>query len=89
MHDLDVHERQGHALLSAIVTLARALNMEVVAEGVETVTQLNKLAALNCDQAQGFLLSKPLPAAAFQQFLSGIDRMSHGKPEKRAVVEPG
>jgi diguanylate cyclase (GGDEF)-like protein len=89
VHDLDVHEMQGHALLSAIVTLARALNMEVVAEGVETVPQLNKLAALNCDQAQGFLLSKPLPAAAFQQFLSGIDRMSHGKPEKRAVVEPG
>jgi diguanylate cyclase len=89
VHDLDVHERQGSALLSAIVTLARALNMEVVAEGVETVTQLNKLAALNCDQAQGFLLSKPLPAAAFQRFLSGIDRRSHGKPETRAVVEPG
>jgi EAL domain-containing protein (putative c-di-GMP-specific phosphodiesterase class I) len=89
VHDLDVHERQGSALLSAIVTLARALKMEVVAEGVETVTQLNKLAALNCDQAQGFLLSKPLPAAAFQQFLSGIDRRSHGKPETRAVIEPG
>ncbi|QIE29262.1 putative signaling protein (plasmid) [Caballeronia sp. SBC2] len=74
VNDLDVHERQGSALLSAIVTLARALNMEVVAEGVETVTQLNKLASLNCDQAQGFLLSKPLPAAAFQQFLSSIDR---------------
>ncbi|KLU20396.1 hypothetical protein EOS_41865 [Caballeronia mineralivorans PML1(12)] len=87
--DLDVHERQGGALLSAIVTLARALNMEVVAEGVETVTQLNKLASLNCDQAQGFLLSKPLPAAAFQQFLNGINRMSHGKPETQAVVEPG
>ena len=89
VNDLDVHERQGSALLSAIVTLARALNMEVVAEGVETITQLNKLACLNCDQAQGFLLSKPLPAAAFQQFLNGIDRMSHGKPETRAVVEPG
>jgi len=74
VNDLDVHERQGSALLSAIVTLARALNMEVVAEGVERKTQLNKLASLNCDQAQGFLLSKPLPAAAFQQFLSSIDR---------------
>lgn len=89
VNDLDVHERQGSALLSAIVTLARALNMEVVAEGVETITQLNKLASLNCDQAQGFLLSKPLPAATFQQFLNGVDRMSHGKPETRAVVEPG
>jgi diguanylate cyclase len=65
------------------------LNMAVVAEGVETVTQLNKLASLSCDQAQGFLLSKPLPATAFQQFLCDIDRKSHGKPETRAVVEPG
>jgi diguanylate cyclase len=89
VHDLDVPERQGSALVSAIVTLARALNMEVVAEGVETVTQLNKLASLSCDQAQGFLLSKPLPATAFQQFLCDIDRKSHGKPETRAVVEPG
>jgi diguanylate cyclase len=73
VHDLEVHERQGSALLSAIVTLARALDTDVVAEGVETVTQLNKLAAMHCDQAQGFLLSKPLPAAAFQQFLIGVD----------------
>jgi diguanylate cyclase len=87
VHDLDVHEMQGSALLSAIVTLARALNMEVVAEGVETVTQLNKLTSLNCDQAQGFLLSKPLPAAAFQQFLSGIDRSPHGKSETQSNVE--
>jgi diguanylate cyclase len=87
VHELDAHERQGSALFSAIVTLARALNMEVVAEGVETVTQLNKLAALNCDQAQGFLLSKPLPAADFQQFLKGIARMSHGESEPRAIVE--
>ena len=61
------------------MTLARALDTDVAAEGIETVSPLNKLAPLNCDQAQGFLLSKPLPAAAFQQFLSGIDRVSHGK----------
>jgi diguanylate cyclase len=89
IHELDVHEEQGNALLSAIVTLARALNMDVVAEGVETQTQLQGLAALKCDQAQGFLLCKPLPAAAFQRFLSGIDDPFDGKPETSPVVEPG
>jgi EAL domain-containing protein (putative c-di-GMP-specific phosphodiesterase class I) len=63
--------------------------MDVVAEGVETETQLNKLAALHCDQAQGFLLSKPLPAAAFQQFLSGVDHNSPGELKTRAIVEFG
>lgn len=71
-HELDLHEAEGHALLSAIVTLSHALHMEVVAEGVETNTQLNKLIALGCDEAQGFLLAKPLPAMAFQQFLRSI-----------------
>ncbi|CAB3789596.1 putative bifunctional diguanylate cyclase/phosphodiesterase [Pararobbsia alpina] len=74
---LDVHEREGLALVSTIVNLARALDMDVVAEGVETETQMERLASLDCDQMQGFLLSKPLPAAAFQQFLSGVAGLSH------------
>jgi diguanylate cyclase len=77
-HELDAHETEGCALLSAIVTLARALNMDVVAEGVETQSQLNKLATLDCAQVQGFLLSKPLPATAFQQFLSDLAGTSPG-----------
>jgi EAL domain-containing protein (putative c-di-GMP-specific phosphodiesterase class I) len=76
-NELDAHETQGRALLSAIITLARALNMDVVAEGVETETQLDHLAVLDCDQMQGFLWSKPLPAMAFQQLLKGLSGTSH------------
>ena len=49
--------------------LARALQSEVVAQGVETESQFRTLGELACDQAQGFLLSRPLPAAEFLAFL--------------------
>jgi diguanylate cyclase (GGDEF)-like protein len=49
-------------LCSAIITMAHALGMTVVAEGVETVSQANLLKTLNCDELQGFLISRPLPA---------------------------
>jgi diguanylate cyclase (GGDEF)-like protein len=69
MRDLDAGGQRGSALLSAVVTLARALQIEVVAEGVETESQFRTLSELACDQVQGFLLSRPLPAAEFLAFL--------------------
>ncbi|KWR90498.1 putative bifunctional diguanylate cyclase/phosphodiesterase [Cupriavidus sp. IDO] len=69
--ELDLHEAEGEALLSAIVTLSHALHMNVIAEGVETDTQMSKLAALGCDEVQGFLLARPLAGAVFEDFLRG------------------
>jgi diguanylate cyclase (GGDEF)-like protein/PAS domain S-box-containing protein len=57
-------------IVSSIVTLARELGMGVIAEGVETVQQASQLLALECPQAQGFLFSRPLPAADACAFLS-------------------
>ena len=48
--------------MSAIVNLARTLELDCVAEGVETPEQLAELPSLGCDSAQGFLFSKPEPA---------------------------
>ncbi|HTJ92463.1 MAG TPA: EAL domain-containing protein [Pararobbsia sp.] len=66
---LDKHGDEAYAIVSAIIALAHSLNMDVVAEGVETTTQLAKLNALLCDQVQGFLLAKPLTADAFASLL--------------------
>ncbi|HTK00627.1 MAG TPA: EAL domain-containing protein, partial [Bordetella sp.] len=55
-----------------ILAMAHTLNMEVVAEGVETTTQLNTLRALACDQMQGYLLKRPMPLAAFEFFLESL-----------------
>ncbi len=57
------------AITSAIIALAHSLELQVVAEGVETDEQLQYLASQGCDQIQGFLLSKPLPAADYLALL--------------------
>ena len=53
----------GDEIVSAVIQLAHALGLEVVAEGVETEQQFDVLRALECDFAQGFLFSRPVPAA--------------------------
>jgi diguanylate cyclase (GGDEF)-like protein len=54
------------AQVSAIVTLAHSMNLNVVAEGVETEDQSSLLRVIGCDEMQGFLFSKPLPCEVFE-----------------------
>ncbi len=56
----------GVVIVRAIVTMARALAMRVVAEGVETMEQVDMLRALDCDEIQGYLISKAMPPAQSQ-----------------------
>jgi diguanylate cyclase (GGDEF)-like protein/PAS domain S-box-containing protein len=60
-------EPAGLALVSTIITLARALKLSVVAEGVETQEQSRLLHLLSCDEMQGFLFSKPVPSDVFER----------------------
>ena len=53
---------EGLPIVAAIIAMAHRLNCKVVAEGVETKAQLNRLRALRCDVAQGYLIGKPMPA---------------------------
>ncbi|MGH8517409.1 MAG: GGDEF/EAL domain-containing response regulator, partial [Panacagrimonas sp.] len=61
--------REAVAIVSAIISLAHALQLRVVAEGVDSWAQLERLRELGCDEMQGFLFSRPLAAAAFARLL--------------------
>ncbi len=62
-------EAAAGTLVETIVSLAHTLRLKVVAEGVETDDQLNALAALGCDQLQGYVFSKPVPPEAVPSLL--------------------
>ncbi len=59
-------DRHSMLIVKAIVSLTHSLHMKVIAEGVETLAQLEQLRALGCDQCQGFLFGKPAPARAIE-----------------------
>jgi EAL domain-containing protein (putative c-di-GMP-specific phosphodiesterase class I) len=63
------HDENEAAIASAVVNLALALGLSTIAEGVETTLQLAVLRALGCDEIQGFLFSRPLPAEDATRFL--------------------
>jgi diguanylate cyclase (GGDEF)-like protein len=76
---------EASEIVRTILDLARSFNMHVVAEGVETVDQMNSLSALGCDTAQGFLFSKPVtPAAA----AAGIEERSHLRRDFARLQNP-
>ncbi|GAB2902375.1 EAL domain-containing protein [Paraburkholderia jirisanensis] len=66
---LDDNGHEGRAIVSAIIALAHSLEMDVVAEGVETESQLDTLRGMQCDEMQGFLLGRPLTADAFSALM--------------------
>ena len=59
----------ARAIVGAILAMSHQLRLEVTAEGVETAEQLALLRAQQCDQIQGFLLSRPLPQEKVRDFV--------------------
>jgi len=72
------HHRQFAAVVQSIILLAQNMNMQVVAEGVESWGQLAQLQSMDCEFAQGYLFARPLPAAEATDYLGK-------KLEKQAI----
>ena len=63
-------DARATALVGSTIDLADSLGLRMVAEGVETGVAYTELARLGCDQAQGYFLSTPVPAAKLDQWLN-------------------
>lgn len=75
------------AIITGILALAHSLRMNVIAEGVETLAQQETLARLQCDQLQGYLFSKPLPAEVIETQLLAPRPRKHSA-RKRIGASP-
>ena len=64
-----VKEKRYHSIVASMVELARGIGASTVAEGIETKELLHAVTELGCDLGQGYLFSKPLPAAQFETLL--------------------
>jgi diguanylate cyclase (GGDEF)-like protein/PAS domain S-box-containing protein len=81
IHDMTT-DKEGTALVSAVIAMAQHLGIRVVAEAVETREQLAQLRNLDCDEVQGYLISKPLPVNEM------TDMLRSGRPW-RFVIDEG
>ncbi len=79
--------REDSAIVHLIVTLAQALGLETVAEGVETDPQLAELRQLGCDQIQGYLVAKPLEVAEADAFIERSFGLPQAPRSIRAAAE--
>jgi len=66
--------RDGESIIEAIISLARSLRLETVAEGVETTNQLNYLLDKGCHVMQGYLFARPMDQRLVQPLLSALDQ---------------
>ncbi|MCX7693757.1 MAG: EAL domain-containing protein [Tepidimonas taiwanensis] len=79
VHDL-AHDTDDAAIVCAAVEMGHRLGRSVVAEGVETAEQLQRLHAIGCDAVQGFALARPMPAHQVPSYVQRVSRGDHLQP---------
>lgn len=73
---------KAHAIVQAIISMAKALNIGVVAEGVETEHEMNKLISMGCDLAQGYYFAKPM---GLLEAIKYVEKLENSRKTKKAV----
>jgi len=84
-----VEDERNRALVRTIVTLAHTLGLHVTAEGIETEEQYRQLRELGCELGQGFLFSRPIPAADMEEMLARDPVWRVSSHEGRAMANGG
>ncbi len=86
-------DEDAQAVVTAIISLARALHLDTTAEGIETAEQLIMLKALGCDDVQGYLIARPMPATDVAPYLTRIRgasaQIEHGTSARAADPREG
>jgi diguanylate cyclase (GGDEF)-like protein len=75
-------------IVKAVIALAAALNLNVVAEGIESVAQLGQLRSLGCEYGQGYLFSRPLPVREIERLFDDPSRWPHLWPDAQGLILP-
>ena len=75
-----LQSRSTTAIVRAIIEMARALELEVVAEGIETEAERDFLENAQCAMGQGYLFARPMPADRFEAFLAARSTPAHAEP---------
>jgi diguanylate cyclase (GGDEF)-like protein len=75
-------------IVRTIIALAKALNMDVVAEGIETIHQLHQLRILGCEYGQGYLFSRPVPREEAEKIVLDKTRWQTIMPTPKLVIAP-
>ncbi|HSV28461.1 MAG TPA: bifunctional diguanylate cyclase/phosphodiesterase, partial [Candidatus Omnitrophota bacterium] len=88
VRDLE-HDEDGRVIANAIVSLAHSLSLNTIAEGVETEQQATLLAKHGCDEIQGYLIGRPLPASEFIAFAQNYDATARAAGGQGAGTRQG
>ncbi|MCW8345579.1 EAL domain-containing protein [Vibrio sp. ZSDZ65] len=79
--------KSDRELVNAVIAMAKALNLKVIAEGIENQWHVDYLNSIDCEYGQGFHYSKPVPAKEFERLLRDNANKAYREPLKLNIVE--
>jgi diguanylate cyclase (GGDEF)-like protein len=88
VRDIGINQT-ANALIQSLVSLGDAMNLDVIAEGIENEDQLRLLRLVQCEYVQGFHISRPVPAAEIDALVAAAEPRATAKPLAVVAGEPG